>query len=119
LFSNIAQHCDVNACMEIIPSLINEGYDLDIIERLSIRENNKTIIKLILDDKEIVELLNKKIEKNKNISTTISKEIETISKIVTIDNFKYLKNCLKLNVDIRWLPYFNEDTNDIIQKYLY
>ena len=118
LFSNIAQHCDVDACMEIIPSLINEGYDLDIIERLSIRENNKTIIKLILDDKEIVELLNKKIEKNKNTYRTIPDEMETISRIVTIDNFKYLKNCLKLNVDTRWLSYFKEDTSNIIQKYL-
>lgn len=118
LFSNIAQHCDIDACMEIIPSLINEGYDLDIIERLSIRENNKTIIKLILDDKEIVELLNKKIEKNKNTYRTIPDEMETISRIVTIDNFKYLKNCLKLNVDTRWLSYFKEDTSNIIQKYL-
>ena len=118
LFSNITQHCDIDACMKIIPSLINEGYDLDIIERLSLREDNKNIIKLILNDKEIIEFLNKKIEKNKNIYTTIPKEIETISRVVTIDNYKYLKNCLKLNVDIRWLPYFNEGTNDIIQKYL-
>lgn len=118
LFSNITQHCDIDACMEIIPSLINEGYDFDIIERLSIREDNKNIIKLILNDKEIIEFLNKKIEKNKNIYTTIPKEIETISRVVTIDNYKYLKNCLELHVDTRWLPYFNEGTNDIIQKYM-
>lgn len=117
-FLNIITHCDVNACMEIIPCLINEWYNFDIIKCLSIRENNKSIIKSILDDKEIIEFLDKKIEKNKNIYTTIPKKMETISRVVTIDNYKYLKNCLKLNVDTRWLPYFNEDTNDIIQKYL-
>ena len=117
-FLNITTHCDVNACMEIIPSLVNEGYVFDIIKCLSIREDNKNIIKSILDDIEIIDLLDQNIQKNTTIATSIPKEIGSISRIVTIDNFQYLKDCLKLNVDIRYLPYFREDTSEIIQQYL-
>ena len=113
LFSTIAKHCDVDACMEIIPSLINEWYNLDIIKRLSIREDNKDIIKSFLDNMEIISILKDKMDEER-----LCRKLGDISKFINIDNFKYLEDCLRLNVHEEYLSYFDKDTKDIISKYL-
>lgn len=160
LFWNINRwYCDIDACLEIIPSLLDEWYDLNIVSNLSIRDDNKSIIKLLLNDSDIIKILDVRVaneinekerksqlewkgleskneesaddwwnwedededsyEKNeKDYKEKLSWWFGKISKLINDDNVKYLKDCLELNVDTRWIPYFNEDTNDIIQKYL-
>ena len=114
LFSTIAKHCDVDACMEIIPSLINEWYNLNVIKNLSIRKDNKDIIKPFLDNIEVISIL----KERKMDEEHICKKLGDISKSINNDNFKYLEDCLRLNIDEKYLSYFDKDTKDIISKYL-
>lgn len=152
-------YCDLDACLEIIPSLLDEWYDLNIVSNLSIRDDNKSIIKLLLNDSDIIKILDVRVAneinekerksqlewkclESKNEESTddwwnwededvdsyekIEKDYKEklswwfgkISKFINDDNVKYLKDCLELNIDVTWLPYFREDTKDIVLKYL-
>ena len=116
LFWNVRKHCDISACLEVLPDFVNnENYELDMISYLPIREDNKDLMKIILDDKEIQDFVNKKVEGLQN--KTIYEEMGTMLRTVNVDNLQYFKDCLSLNVDVSWLPYFNEDTKDILQCY--
>ena len=114
LFSNICQHCDVKPCLDIIPSLINEWCSLDIIKRLSIREDNVDLIRSCLDNEEIIGILKDREEDEEDFC----RKMGDISKFINVNNFKCLEDCIKFNIDEYYLSYFNEDTKDIIWKYL-
>ena len=114
LFSNISKHCDVKSCLDIIPSLINEWCSLDIIKRLSIREDNVDLIRSCLDNEEIIGILKDREEDEEDFC----RKMGDISKFINVDNFKCLEDCINFNIDEYYLSYFNEDTKDIIWKYL-
>ena len=104
---------DVTAKREVLPDLLGQGYDANMLGRIPITHFNKNQIKYILDNEQkLYELLDYKAD----IKLFRLQKIPEIARYVDDNNVKYLPECLKLTKNPQNLIFWNSDSSKIIKE---
>lgn len=128
---------ELTAQAEVLPRLIKRGYNPKMLADIPIREENKSIIEMVLNRKDLVD---KGIAKTKEvltakwkaegmsdgcIQTNLEANLPRIRKSFFNDiiryanekNIKYLDECIETTGSPKFLPYWGKDTRKILTEF--
>ena len=128
---------EADAQLEVIPDLVKKGIDLEILAGLPITNANKNQIEYILNRKDLLlKSWNKRAQeiitrgKSQNLKEEsikweldyekknfYNKQLCELLKYTNDNNVKYLDECIELTNSPNILPYWTDDTADIIKNF--